>query len=573
MGNKALSDTASHSTRRGLLVKAFPPFVLAIVVLARYHTTLHDFWLGDDSQVLKYAISFHPWEYFFSPRVWQGFSSNNFTPWVILSYAADWKIFGLQPYGFYLHHLLSLSFLAVTAYAMLRLWFPRDLSFFIVLLFELSAPFAESARLLMDRHYIEGLVFSLLASYCFVVGVRKESMRMSSAGIVFYMLAVSAKEIYAPLVVLLILLHEGSIRRRLRYAMPWAAALVFYGIWRWYMLGGLVGGYGYNLAWPGDALLFFPRLADSMGGELGGKAGLLWRWLLGCGSVMAIVALFRYNRSVLLSVLAVSPLLLLPVVPVSPHMSSRYVWLAVFCWLVLNGLAMYELRKRGKGLFIHFGVYLWGAFLFTFFFCSSYACSQRLNKGFVRQEKEGRFVLQEGQKADLLTSPGSSPWYYEGLLWLRKNVLRLPDGPGVTFDPVCLCLGGRPAAQYERAWLYDSRENRLVFESLADFADNVCKKSRILLKAGVPLSLVIAYDDSRINWHFGPYKSGSYAVLFGKMAESVYSLPPRGSRIVTLKDSTLLIRLRYESPEGWITYSRALQFTIKKDKGFIKWRR
>lgn len=556
-----------------MLQKVFPPIALAIVILVRYHSVLHNFWLGDDPQILKLAISFHPWQYSFSPKVWQEFSANNFTPWVVISYVADWKIFGLDPYGFYLHHLLSLSLLAITAYAVLRLWFPRDLSFYGVLLFELSAPFAESARLLMDRHYIEGLIFSLLALYCFVRGVREKSMRMSSAGTVFYVLAVSAKEIYAPLALLLLFLHESSIRRRLHYAIPWAAALIVYGLWRWHMLGGLFGGYGYNLAWPKDVLLFFPRVADSMGGGLAGRAGLWWRWLVGCSLVIALVLLFKKKQSAFLSVLAVSPLLLLPIVPVSPLMSSRYVLLPVFCWSVLHVLTMHEVRKSEKRSFIHFGVYLWVGVLLAAFFYSSLISSGQFDKGVYRQGEEGAFVLQQGEKADLMIKPGSSPWYYEGLLWLRKNILHLPEGPGVTFDTACLCFGGGAVGQYKRVWHYDPRKNELVSEPLRDFADTVCKKNEHVVRAEALLSLVISYNDSRISWHFGPYERGNYEVVFGRMAESVYPLPPEGSRIVMLKDSRLLIRLRYTSPEGWVTYSPMLQFTIKKNKGSIKWSR
>ena len=232
------------------------PILLVIIVFLDYRSVLDSFWLSDDTQILKNAISYHPWQYFFSPKAWQELSANNFTPWVSLSFDLDWKIFGLYPYGFYLHHLVSLCLLAVTAYVVLGLWFSNQLSFFAVLLFVVSSPFAEAAQTLMVRHYIEGMLFALLAVYTFVKSIRNNNRWLIMPAVFLYLLACSAKEIYVPLIFLLFLLPEGGWRQRWSRVLPFMACTGFYILWRWFMLGSLWGGYGLPFQWPQDAKLF-----------------------------------------------------------------------------------------------------------------------------------------------------------------------------------------------------------------------------------------------------------------------------------------------------------------------------
>jgi hypothetical protein len=151
--------------------------LLAGIVFLRYHNVLSNSWLNDETQILKHAISYQPWEYFFPPRVWQKLSASNFTPWITFSFDVDWMIFDLHPYGFYLHHLISLCSLASIAYIVLRLWFSALFSFLGVLLFAVSPSVAETAPFLMECHYLEGLIFALLSLYLFVKAVRNIDAR------------------------------------------------------------------------------------------------------------------------------------------------------------------------------------------------------------------------------------------------------------------------------------------------------------------------------------------------------------------------------------------------------------
>lgn len=226
------------------------PISLVLFVFLQYRQTLNNSWVADDPMILRFAINYRPWQYFFIPDVWREFSAANFTPWSVLSFDIDYWAWGLSPYAFYIHHLFSLCLMSAIAFYVLKQWLTGILSFLSVFLFTISPPFAESAQMLMMRHYIEGMVFVLLSLYLYVKAVRKMSIPYIVLAAVFYLLACLSKEIYAPLVFVILLIPAGNWRKRLRFMSTFILIVALYIIWRWLMLGRLLGGYGLPLVWP-----------------------------------------------------------------------------------------------------------------------------------------------------------------------------------------------------------------------------------------------------------------------------------------------------------------------------------
>ena len=73
----------------------------------------------------------------------------------------------------------------------------------------------------MTRHYLEGMLFALLAILAFVHAQRRQSMPWAFAGALAYALAVTAKEIYVPLVlVVLVIPPVNNLVARVRLASP-----------------------------------------------------------------------------------------------------------------------------------------------------------------------------------------------------------------------------------------------------------------------------------------------------------------------------------------------------------------
>lgn len=560
---------------RFCLKHAIAPFVLVVIIIAWHFPILTHFWLADDSQILKYAITYNPLEYFFIPDIWQRGTVSSFTPWVVFSFDIDWKLFGLRPFWFYLHHLMSLGGVAVAGYFMLKLWFPARLSFLGMLLFAASPAFAESTHLLMVRHYIEGLILSILSVYCFIRGVREENFGVSAFGAFLYLLSMSAKEIYAPLIGLLLFLPEAHFRRRLIHLLPWFIAIAFYVFWRRQMLGWLSGGVGYDFVWPQDILLFFPRIVDAMSGV--SMPQLWWRVLIVISTLTSTILLV-INRHPFFFTLFASLLFLLPIFPVSLYMATRYVWLISFGWIILHIVVWNGLRKWNNVPLVRICIFLWSAILFFGFFFSSLAGIESMKIDFEKQGKEGLFVLKEGSATDLLVTPGSPGTIYTGLLWLRSNILHLPNGPAVILDPHLFCYdiqsGNEGTDTYVKAWHFDSRNFTLISEDAEAFIRRACAEEIISeIRLHVPLSLHIHYDHAVISWEFGPYKEGSYALFFGEEAESIYQLPNKGKRLISLRRQSPKVRLRYISPHGWRTYSPILNLAIKNDQGRIQWQK
>lgn len=79
----------------------------------------------------------------------------------------------------------------------------------------------------------------------------------------------------------------------------------------------------------------------------------------------------------------------------------------------------------------------------------------------------------------------------------------------------------------------------------------IARRSCGAIRPSAPMRLDFHYHDDALFWTFGPYSDGKWRVLIANGAYDVprvdgYSLP--GMQGIAL-------RVRYESPAGWVTYS------------------
>src|SRR5690606_25793087 len=131
---------------------------------------LEGWWRWDDPLILKFCYRYKPEEYLLQPDLWRQFLPGFFTPWLALSYEFDLALFGIAPAAFYLHHLLSLLSLTTITHIILRMWYSHLWSLAGSALFLCGSPIVVVSQQLMTRHYIEGLVFALLALYFYLRG-------------------------------------------------------------------------------------------------------------------------------------------------------------------------------------------------------------------------------------------------------------------------------------------------------------------------------------------------------------------------------------------------------------------
>ncbi|MBK6592257.1 MAG: hypothetical protein IPG23_05690 [Burkholderiales bacterium] len=216
----------------------------AVLVIALYGGAFQHGWAYDDSQILKHAAKYSPWEYFFIPAAWKALVPFYLTPWLSLAYDVDLSLFGLNPWGFYGHNLLVLAGCGAALFLLLRRWLTDGLAMMTSVLMLLGTPMATASQQLMVRHYTEGLLFFLVGLLCFLRSLKASDTvgRWMVAGALCFCIAVFSKELFVPLGLLPLVMPADKFSMRWKRWWPWAVIFVLYWPWRTYMLGSAIGG-------------------------------------------------------------------------------------------------------------------------------------------------------------------------------------------------------------------------------------------------------------------------------------------------------------------------------------------
>ncbi len=143
------------------LTHSIAALIPIVLMWTLYHSVLQAWWLADDPALLKSIVEHGVFPHFYQSEVWRSLSPANLTPWVTLSLGIDWHLFGLEPSGFYWHHLLSFSIVLLIAYFVLNLFFSPLVCSLTLGFLVASVPSANLVQFLMVRHYLEGLGLSL----------------------------------------------------------------------------------------------------------------------------------------------------------------------------------------------------------------------------------------------------------------------------------------------------------------------------------------------------------------------------------------------------------------------------
>ena len=531
--------------------------LLVLLALVLYFPALSGHWRWDDPQLLLHGLRFSVLEELFNPQVWRQISTANLMPWQDISIELDLILFGLRPGLFYLHHLLALAAAGLALYACLRLWVARLPAAGGALLFMLGAPVLLASEQLMTRHYIEGLVFCLLALMGFVQSLRTQQARWLIGGALCYLLAVIAKEIYVPLVVLLPFIREGDSRQRLRAVLPYAVIAACYVVWRYWMLGTLGGGYVVadqltDVSYFVTVLTVFARLPFLLFG-----AG----WPL----VMLLLAALllahhlygerfygeRRARAGLWTTLVAAALVLGPLIPLvqfpgitTPDRFLFLPWAALcFALAFYAGQLAPALRSIGAGW--RNSAYVLTAAVMALALWQGLAQRSVLRTATDEFDAQSRFLWTYDDSVAFLPSENVAPsfWFIAGTREVRRE-LTGQEAPRPLVDPLFL------DASIDVLFVYD-RDCRCMREASGAVAQMRQTLSQTL-RSDVALEMDYEYDQGTFEWRFGPYTDGSYTLV----SEVLGALPaPRAGRLrFPVVDGTPFY-LRYTSPEGWVTYS------------------
>ena len=518
-----------------------------VLIGVLYGNSLTGWWAWDDTQILKTAFQSGPWEYYFVPAVWCEFQPANLNPWIIFSFDLDLALFGLDPQLFYAHHLLALWMVAGVTYLLLRVWANRLWSTLGVVLFLCSAPVTNTVYQLMTRHYLEGLLFFSLALYLFIRATREERSALAWLGAAFYFFAMSAKEIYVVQPLLLPLIPVRNLPKRLWMTLPFFLVMGFYALWRRYMLGTWVGGYRPSIDW-GAVCPMILKIPSFIFGD-GPFATVAFLTT----TALIIYAAWQYP-SLRVLIVGAALLLLGPIVP-AIYISDPHRLLLLLTWalslavvLTLGGIASSKHRRIIVAL----------AMVAVIGFATAgqgWKIRQGLRSVAEGFEAHGRFIMEADQDHVLFPSVQFGNWFTAGLSWLRRNMLE-EQPPMVVYDEIDLAGLNKDSLG---VFLYDDSSRSL--KEVPGGVPSICSEWEGKLREN-PISVEFDYADGVVSWQLGPYEKGQYSIITYGDSGAKMIIPRYGFRRKEMI-APLLFRVRYDSPEGWISYTPLMQFDGK----------
>jgi hypothetical protein len=555
----------NRSETRRLAAEAGIALALAGAAWLLYYPVLRLWWTHDDFYHLRYLLTHRPGWYLFDASGFREFPAKVFTPLLFLSLDADRQLFGLDPHLFYLHQLLVFALCSALLYGVLRLWLPRLWAAAGAWVFLIGPVTASLAPLLMVRHYVESILLAAMAVGAWAMALRRQPGKgawgLSWLSAALYFAASMAKEIAVPLAVLLPLLPEPagsrpmSLRERLRLALPHAAALGLYLGLRYGVLGTLLGGYGFTVTPAG-----LPVLALELPGKIAAElmAGrFTWAAAVLCAVLAAgvLALLLAGRRAAGVTGLALL-LAVLPVLPVSTRMEPRY---AVPAWIALSMAFAAGGSRLGRkaGIALAILACVAGLWVNRQDWSLRFARVERMSA-----ENRALFDMKEG---DVLRQPLTLAASLKELQWMKENVFHRPPGGRWFQDDLYLCVH---QGSLGRVWGYDSGERRVM--DLTARIPALRKRHCSSIRSGAPLNASFRVSGDTLLWDLGPYQEGNYGFVLGDGAE-VFEMPRNaGFNVQGLTE--LPLRIKYESPDGWVTYSPALEVKIE-DGASLRWSR
>lgn len=530
-----------------------------LIVWKLYGNVTYLWWTYDDTQLLKHSILYNPFQYFFEPHIWQRLSSSFLSPLLVLSFDINKALFGLNPEWFYIHHLVIIWLCGMMFFIVLRRWVERFFAFTGTLLFFISSPLAVLSQQLMTRHYLEGLLFALISIHLFVKGLDKEDKKQSYFSAFMYLIAMTAKEVYVPLIFALLVLPLSNWKNRFKYLLPHAVVLFLYSIWRWYMLGTPVGGYGYEMEIQN--ILLLPYTIINFLFDLKSISGIVASAVL---IVFLIVFWFKQRRAALFGIW-IGLLAMLPIMTVAHTPAHRYflvIWVVITVFFVF----IFRFTWHSKPVFKMLCVCM----ILSIVFQTISQSLRNWNENLLtanQMSAEGKFIFGEANSiSDILRKPAFEGHYLDGVNWLKYNYYHDKRVSGWFYDDIYLCENN---LEGKRVFEYSLKEQKImdITTSIPLIVNNYCTK----IKNDAPLFIKGKYSKNIVSWELGPYDSGKYSFILGGM-HTKRDIPQKGSLRVNFKDY-IVFRVRYESPDGWITFSPYLILEINDRNTIVHWER
>jgi hypothetical protein len=511
-------------------------------------------WIFDDTFLLHIVSEHRLLDYFTDGSLWLSMPQQLFTPLLTASYHEELALFGLNPVPFHIVHLLELAAIAIALAFALRLWMSRAAAASASFLFLVGTPAAVMAAQLMLMHYIESVILSIVAAALFARAMRSERKLPAVASALFYLLAMLAKEIAVPLLLVLLILPERDLRARLRAVWPHGLSLIIYFAWRYAILGKLVGGYVWTFG-PSEVPLLLVRTIGRIAGTFAGP-----RLAIGIPFVILILLgmLLRLrSRASVVAIIVAFAAAIGPIIPVAMDYGQRFAWCAWLCTAIVFAAGTDTLRNRRLALSMMIAAPLLGAVVNRQHWKSEFTLAKRMSD-------EGRVFTDLGA-GDFIRMPAITPGVMFQVAWFKEFLLHRPPGTLWFYDDLYLCSGQKP----RRVFGFDERtkEVREMTAQIPAIASRYCAS----IRPNEPLEIHAHYNERRhlLTWDLGPYDDG-YTFVSGNGFLAYEVQRHGGLQLFGMKD--VKFQVRYRSPQGWVTYSPEMSIDFSRDRDLV-WRR
>lgn len=375
-------------------------------------------WFEDDPALFAYTAGIHnPVRIFTDPNVLRHFTAGSaLVPMQILSYWLDINLAGFSPEFAYAHQVCSFLLTLLLLYLVLSDWLHDRMAAAVAsVAWALLPATAVIVQFLATRHYLEGLLFSLLSLYL-LERLRDKDGRhgyLAQAGILACAaVAMLYKEIYAPVLPLVLLIIAWRHRERI-FAFLTVLLSCAYAIYRLWAIPStlqyadvpLINGFQY--------LKFLSKYPYTLTSNYGGY--LLSAFVL---ALCIFAARKKGGKSVLACFLAIFALSLAIIVPVTyplfgsirrPDPWYRIVFFPNTTIVLSAGFlaARYASRRVQLALALTALVVLLPGVEKTRRLWAGMTCSAEL---------EGKFYLNNPDK--VLLSQQEAFWFIPGIHWM-----------------------------------------------------------------------------------------------------------------------------------------------------------
>jgi hypothetical protein len=487
--------------------------VLAGVTVALYRKATRLWWMFDDPSNLHFALT-----HTFQDALRMPEPAAAVVPKLLLLTA------GVDAEPWYRVQIGLVLFATVALFFTLRLFVGTVPALGGAGTFLAGVPIVTLVLQLRTMPVVLSLLFATAAVACYAVAFRRRSFALEALSALLYLLAGAFHILALLLPVLLFFVPAAPQRVRVRHLLLHGLAYVVLLTWR-----------ASSIVLEKDVTAILPRLA----GE-----GLFFGLIALAVLLGGIAKAFRIpgSATALLATLTAA----VATYFIGGTIIPLWLWL---CVALTFGAAAMELSPRFAILIIAAGAVTvanrqeWTA---------QYAQAWRMSS-------EARaFMSLDG--ASLLRRPAIPPTAMPELRWLKEQHFQRAIGTGWFYDDFYLCghlVRGLRYYEFSDA----TRQVAEVTARMPDFAGAYCGK----LRDDVPLWAEFHHRTSAISWRLGPRQDGRYALLVDDGIEA-FDAPREGRRpLADLTGNSL--RIRYDSPEGWTTYSPeiALDFTRQPD--------